>query len=117
MRYNKKAAATQKKMKKIMTIFGAMFITSVILTSCGGSSIENNARDNSIKSDSKGAETGPAACDCMEQFKYFKQDGGMSYIDMNKLNSCIDKFKDKNISDFLEGVNNAENNARQKCHH
>jgi hypothetical protein len=32
------------KMKKLMTIFGAMFIASVILTSCGGNSIESDAK-------------------------------------------------------------------------
>ena len=31
-------------MKKLMTIFGAMFIASVILTSCGGNSIESDAK-------------------------------------------------------------------------
>ena len=32
------------KMKKLMTIFGAMFIVSVIMTSCGGNSIESDAK-------------------------------------------------------------------------
>ncbi len=31
-------------MKKLMTIFGAMFIASVILTSCGGGSIQSDAK-------------------------------------------------------------------------
>jgi len=31
-------------MKNKMTIFGAMFIASVILTSCGGGSIESDAK-------------------------------------------------------------------------
>jgi hypothetical protein len=31
-------------MKKLMTIFGAIMIVSVVLTSCGGSSIESDAK-------------------------------------------------------------------------
>ena len=31
-------------MKKLMTIFGAMFIVSAIMTSCGGNSIESDAK-------------------------------------------------------------------------
>ena len=33
-----------KKMKKLMTISGAMMIASIILTSCGGGSIESDAK-------------------------------------------------------------------------
>ena len=40
----KKVPTTQIKMKKLMTIFGAMFIASVILTSCAGNSIESDAK-------------------------------------------------------------------------
>lgn len=35
-----KVATTQNKMKKLMTIFGAIFIVSVIMTSCGGGNKE-----------------------------------------------------------------------------
>jgi hypothetical protein len=37
-------ATAKNKMKKLMTIFGTMFIALVILTSCGGNSIESDAK-------------------------------------------------------------------------
>ncbi len=39
-----KVATTQNKMKKLMTILGAMFIVSAIMTSCGGGSIQSDAK-------------------------------------------------------------------------
>ena len=37
-------ATTQNKMKKLMTIFGTIFIVSAIMTSCGGGSIQSDAK-------------------------------------------------------------------------
>jgi len=39
-----KPAQSKRTMKKLMTIFGAMIIASVMLTSCGGNSIESDAK-------------------------------------------------------------------------
>jgi hypothetical protein len=82
-------------MKKIMTIFGAILFASTFLSSCG--------------------QSGPAACECVEQFNYYHQDGGMFKLDQDKINSCVDKFKDKNANVYPEDINSAEKNARQKC--
>ena len=41
---NKKVATTQNNMIKIITICGAIFIASTTLTSCGGNSIESDAK-------------------------------------------------------------------------
>lgn len=37
-------AITQNKMKKTMTIWGVLIITSTILISCGGGSVESDAK-------------------------------------------------------------------------
>ena len=58
---------------------------------------------------------GPSACDCVEQFNYYSQDGGMFKLDQNKLNSCVDKFKDNSADFFPEDINSAEKNAKGKC--
>lgn len=41
---NKNVATTQNNMKKIITICGAFFIASLTLVSCGGNSIESDAK-------------------------------------------------------------------------
>jgi hypothetical protein len=63
----------------------------------------------------KGGEKGPAACDCLEQFNYWHQEGGMYKIDQDKMNICVDKFKDENANDYPEDFNSAEKNAKSKC--
>jgi hypothetical protein len=45
-------------MKKLMTIFGAIFIVSGIMTSCGGGSIQNDAKK--IEADNQVKDTVPA---------------------------------------------------------
>ena len=84
-------------MKKTKFILLGSMISISLLSSCGGGN------------DKK------AACDCIEQFNYYHQDGGMMKLDMSKLNSCVDKFKDANATTFPDDINSAEKNAREKC--
>jgi hypothetical protein len=39
----------------------------------------------------------------------------MLKLDMAKLNTCVDKFKDANATSFPDDINSAERNARYKC--
>ena len=84
-------------MKKNNFIFLVCLMSISLLTSCGS---ENDKK---------------AACDCVEQFNYYNQDGGMLKLDMAKLNTCVDKFKDANATSFPDDINSAERNARYKC--
>jgi len=79
-------------MKKNMTVFGAILFASLILSSCG-----------------------PSACDCVEQYNYWNQDGGLYKLDKDKMTKCTDKYKDADANTFPEDHNSAERNARKKC--
>ena len=85
-------------MKKNKFILLGCLISFCVFTSCG-------AKEDDTK----------AACDCVEQFNYYHQDGGMMKLDMAKLNTCVDKFKDANASSYPDDINTAERNARNKC--
>ena len=74
-----------------------------------GSSSSSNSNSSSF------GQSGPSACECVEQFNYYHQDGGMYKLDQDKINSCVDKFKDKNANVYPEDINSAEKNTRQKC--
>jgi len=81
-------------MKKIATLIASILFISLSITSCS---------------------TGPSACECVEQFNYYGQDGGMLKLDRAKFDKCVEKFKDKTANQFPEDVNSARRNARKKC--
>jgi hypothetical protein len=58
---------------------------------------------------------GPSACDCVEQYNYWNQDGGLYKLDKDKMTKCTDKYKDADANTFPEDHNSAERNARKKC--
>jgi hypothetical protein len=81
-------------MKKVMIIFGAILFASTILTSCGG---------------------GPDACECVKQYEYWSQDGGLYKLDQDLINRCTDYYKDANANSYPEDLNSAKRNAQKKC--
>lgn len=81
------------KMKKLKTILGAMLFTSLILTSCGG----------------------PDACDCVEQFNYWSQDGGYFKLDQDLVTRCTEYYKDSEAYSYPDDLNTAKRNAQKKC--
>lgn len=81
-------------MEKKLTIYGVLFIVVILQYSC---------------------KSTQSACDCMEQFNYFHQDGGLLKIDENKLGKCIDEFKDPNANYYPEDLKSAERNAQKEC--
>mgnify|MGYP003998038917 CR=1 FL=1 len=81
-------------MKKVMTLFGAILFASTILTSCGG---------------------GPDACECLKQYKYWSQDGGLLKLDKDLLHRCTDYYKDDDANFYPEDQNSAKRNAQKKC--
>ena len=82
------------KMKKVMTLFGVILFASTILTSCGG---------------------GPDACECVKQYEYWSQDGGLYKLDQNLINRCTDYYKDADAYSYPEDLNSAKRNAQKKC--
>ena len=60
-------------------------------------------------------ESGPSACECVEKYEYFRQDGGLLKLDQDKLNKCTEKFKDPNANIYPEDTNSGERNARKEC--
>ena len=59
--------------------------------------------------------SGPSACECVEQYDYYHQDGGLLKLDQDKLNKCTEKFKDANANYYPEDTNSGERNARKEC--
>ena len=80
-------------MKKLMTIFGAILFGSTILTSCGG----------------------PDACECVKQYEYWSQDGGLYKLDQDLINRCTDYYKDSDANIYPQDLNSAKRNAQEKC--
>ena len=60
-------------------------------------------------------QSGPDACECVQQYNYWSQDGGLLKIDEDLINKCTDKFKDSDATYYPEDLNSAERNARSKC--
>lgn len=59
--------------------------------------------------------SGPDACDCVEQFNYWSQDGGMYKLDQDLLQECVVHFSDRHKDIFPEDFDAAEKNVRNKC--
>ena len=55
------------------------------------------------------------ACECVEQFNYFRQDGGLFNLDQKKLVKCTEEYKDASANYYPEDLNSAERNARKEC--
>ncbi|AMQ56172.1 hypothetical protein [Algoriphagus sanaruensis] len=60
-------------------------------------------------------QSGPSACECVEQYNYWHEDGGLFKLDENKINNCTEKFRDSNANLFPEDLNSAERNVRSEC--
>ena len=71
-----------------------ILFASTILTNCGG---------------------GPDACECVKQYEYWSQDGGLYKLDQNLINRCTDFYKDADAYSYPEDLNSAKRNAQKKC--
>ena len=55
------------------------------------------------------------SCECVKQYEYWSQEGGLLKLDEDLINRCTDFYKDANANSYPEDLNSAERNAQQKC--
>ncbi len=58
---------------------------------------------------------GPKPCDCVEQFKYFEQDGGLQKLDPELSDECVKKYKDDDAMIYPYDYESAKKNVLNKC--
>jgi hypothetical protein len=57
----------------------------------------------------------PSACDCVEQFNYWSQDGGLYKINQDLITRCTDYYKDFGADSYPDDLYSAKRNAKKKC--
>jgi hypothetical protein len=80
-------------MRNVIKKFGIILAAPFLLVGCGG----------------------PDACDCVEQYEYWSQDGGMYKLDQDLINRCTEYYKDSDAIFYPEDLNTAKKNAKKKC--
>lgn len=81
-------------MKKVILYFSYVFMAAMLFSSCS---------------------SGPNACDCVQQFEYWSQDGGLYKLDQDLVTRCTEYYKDSDAYSYPNDLNSAERNARKKC--
>lgn len=58
---------------------------------------------------------GPNACECVEQYNYWNQDGGLYKINQDLINRCTNYYKDSDAYTYPADLNSARKNAKKEC--
>ena len=93
-----------KGMKAFATIIIVMIVVFFVFKQTNNSSKSNNSTGG-----------GPDACECVKQYEYWSQDGGLFKLDQDLINRCTDYYKDANANSYPEDLNSAKRNAQKKC--
>lgn len=58
---------------------------------------------------------GPDPCECVEQFKYWEQDGGLLKLNHELSEDCVKKYKDSDKNAYPFDYESAKKNAIKSC--
>lgn len=125
--FTKKSGLSEKNIKMGVQIIPAIFIVIVIIsnllidTSYPSDNYKKlykesvEARNSGIIENSLEVTNDPFACDCVQQFEYWNQEGGLYMLDEDLIVKCVEYYKDYDAYGYPDDMDSAARNARKKC--